>query len=280
MALPFSGDAIEAKFAGIPFSQAPIGAFAPTSLQKAIIQTSRTVGFGNGFVRNVATLAALNARAAPIDYDYFGLTLRFYPAPYASARHMLMTPDWSETKERAFVLANLPERGVFLDLGCNSGFYLFFAAAKRPHARIIGFEPVAQHFGVLDFNVRANNLKNTSVLNFALSDRDGEMTFHTGGESIVGGTGSTYPVRTRPLLDVLREQNIAHVDCMKIDIEGAEDMVLMPFYRAAEKSLWPRAVIIEDSSSIWKENCLQFMRENGYREVWRTRLNIGLVYEA
>ncbi|MGL4322995.1 MAG: FkbM family methyltransferase [Beijerinckiaceae bacterium] len=279
MELPFSGLALEAKFAGIPFSDAPLGQFAPSPLQRAIIQTSRAVGFGNGFVRNIATLAAMNVRAAPIDYDYHGLTLRFYPAPYASARHMLMTPRWSESRERAFLLEHLPADGVFLDMGCNAGFYLFYAAAMRPQARIIGFEPVPQHFGVIDYNIRANHLANTSVLNIALSDKEGEATFHTGGESIVSGSGDTFTVRTRPLLDVVREQNLARIDCVKIDVEGAEDLVLMPYFLAAEKALWPRAVIIEDSSDIWKENCVQFMCANGYHQVWRSRLNIGLVFD-
>lgn len=280
MKLPFAGDQLQANFAHIPVSDAPIGTFAPTMLQKAIITAARALAFENGFLRNLATLAVMKARDAPIDYDYHGLTLRYYPAHYATARHMLMTPHWSEKRERDFLLEHLPERGVCLDLGCNVGFYLFYAAAKRPRARILGFEPVARHFAGIDYNIRANNLANAAVFNFALADAEGEMMFHTGGESIVDGTGDAYPVRTRPLLDVLREQNIAQVDVMKIDVEGAEDLVLMPFFRTADKSLWPRAVIIEDSSHIWKEDCVKFMVAHGYRQLWRSTLNLGLVYQG
>jgi FkbM family methyltransferase len=278
MPFPPSGRYISRTFGGIPHTDAAFGAFPPTQVQKSVIDLARAAAFGNGYLRNVATYALLKLRAAPIDHDYFGLKYRFYLGQYASARHMLLTPNWSEVRERAFVIENMPENGTFLDLGCNAGFYLFHAAAHRPNARIIGFEPVARHFGALSFNIRNNNLSNVEVLNVALSDREGEIMFDSVEESIVTGGGNTYPVKTRPLLAVLQEREIKSVNCMKIDVEGAEDSVLMPFFRAAPPTLWPQAVIIEDNTALWKENCVQFMLDNGYREMWRSRLNIALKY--
>ena len=53
-------------------------------------------------------------------------------------------PHWSDCRERAFVEQQLPPDGVFFDIGANAGFYTFFAAAKRPNARVIAFEPVPE----------------------------------------------------------------------------------------------------------------------------------------
>ncbi len=54
-------------------------------------------------------------------------------------------------------------------------------------------------------------------------------------------------VRSRPLLGLLRERAIERTDAMKIDVEGAEDTVLAPFFRDAPRTLWPAAILIEDS---------------------------------
>lgn len=277
MARPYSGDALQAAYAGIDASDAPLGTFAPTAVQRAVIEAARRFALGNGLLRNLATLAALKARPAPIDYAYHGLTLRLYPGRYASARHMLMTPRWSEARERAFLLDHLPENGSFLDIGCNCGFYLFFAAAKRPGARIVGFEPVPRHHAAISYNIRANGLRNASVLNLALSDRDGRARFDEGAESLVTGSGAGFEVRTRPLLDVVREQGLTRIDCVKIDVEGAEDLVLLPFFREAPAALWPRAILIEDNAALWRQDCVGALRERGYREAWRSRLNVALV---
>ena len=41
---------------------------------------------------------------------------------------------------------------------------------------------------------------------------------------------------------------------------------------------WPKAVLIEDCfQTHWKEDCLALMKERGYREEFRGKLNVGLV---
>ncbi len=63
----------------IPFTDAPIGRYAPTAAQRAIIATARSTGLSNGLLRNYGGLAVTKLREAPVDYDYHGLTLRIYP---------------------------------------------------------------------------------------------------------------------------------------------------------------------------------------------------------
>ena len=56
-----------------------------------------------------------------------------------------------------------------------------------------------------------------------------------------GGTqGRGVVVRCRPLLAVVTEAGLAGIDALKIDVEGFEDKVLVPFFRDAPPSLWPR----------------------------------------
>ncbi len=269
-----------ARHAAMPFSDAPIGTFPPTPAQRALIEASRRIGFGNGGLRKRGSAALLNLRPSPIDYDYFGLTLRFYPALCGSMRHMLMSPGWSERREIAFLLEHTPPDGVFVDVGVNVGFYLFHLAAKRRNATILGFEPAAKYHDLLTFNTEQNRLANVHVINAALSDRTGTATFNLDGESLMHGEGAV-DVKTISLAEALAARHIQRVDALKIDIEGAEDLALMPFFRTADRALWPRAMVIEDGSAQhWREDVLGFLRGAGYAEIFRSRLNVALTLRA
>jgi FkbM family methyltransferase len=79
----------------------------------------------------------------------------------------------------------------------------------------------------------------------------------------------TVPVA--PLLDILREHDIARVDALKIDVEGYEDRVLLPFFKAAPGELWPSWVMIERSHNVWAHDCIEFMQQRGYGEAWSGR---------
>ncbi|WP_342360303.1 FkbM family methyltransferase [Terrarubrum flagellatum] len=274
--MPFRFNDALKRHADMPFSDAPMGAFAPTTAQRAIIETSRRAGLGNGHLRKHGAGALLALRPAPVDYDYFGLTLRFYPALCGSARHMLMSPSWSERKERAFMLERTPDDGVFVDIGVNVGFFLFYVAAKRPRATVLGFEPAPKYHALDSFNIAQNKLANVHLFNAAVADKAGVAHFNLEGESLAHGSGAI-EVATIPLIDALRERAVTRIDCLKIDVEGVEDKALAPFFREADRSLWPKAVIIEDGSAYWEEDVLAFMLASGYREAWRSRLNVALV---
>ena len=253
---------------------------APTAAQRCIIEFVRRFGLGNGGLRKYGGRLLTTLRDGPIDYDYHGLTLRFHPELYASARHMLLTPYWSERKERAFIEARMPADGVFLDIGANAGFYTFFVAARRPKATVLAFEPVEEFAKILTGNIRSNGLDSVAVETVALSDREGTSEFNRETQSMVFGSGKM-SVRTTTLLNVLGARGIGRIDCMKIDVEGVEDRVLMPFFRRAPRQLWPRAMLLEHAcASYWEEDVLAFMTANGYRESWRSKLNMGLVLGA
>ena len=265
---------------GVAVSTAPIGAFAPTAAQAALLRIARAIPIAGGAVRNYGAIALTRMRAAPVDFDYHGLTLRFYPTMYASARHMLFTPRASERAERAFLLRHLPADGVFVDVGANAGFFAFAIAAARPAARVLAFEPIERYASVLAFNIAANRLSNVALEAVALSDQDGEMAFSLATQSLAYGEDRVI-VPTRRLDTVLAQRGLDRVDALKIDVEGAEDLALLPFYDAAPRAMWPRAVLIEDCfKDKWRRDCVAFLKERGYRQEMRGELNLGLALDA
>ena len=66
------------------------------------------------------------------------------------------------------------------------------------------------------------------------------------------------------------------IDALKIDVEGAEDRVLMPFFRDAPPSLWPRLIVIEDSSAEWSTDLFALLDAKGYAVSSRSKQNVML----
>ena len=59
-------------------------------------------------------------------------------------------------------------------------------------------------------------------------------------------------------------------------MEGAEDIVLEPFFRDAPESLYPSLLVIEDGTRQWESDLLGMLAAKGYRTIANTRMNIVL----
>ncbi|MBI4127239.1 FkbM family methyltransferase [Candidatus Peregrinibacteria bacterium] len=113
-----------------------------------------------------------------------------------------------------------------IDIGGFNGIFGILAAKVNPEARIFIFEPDSINFRHIQKNIHLNGLNNVKVFQCAVCDKDGELTF--GGH--LGGTGSrigfgTTTVKSVSLDEFIKEMNI-DPDLLKIDVEGAETMVV------------------------------------------------------
>ncbi|WP_425229446.1 FkbM family methyltransferase [Sphingomonas sp.] len=127
---------------------------------------------------------------------------------------------------------------VVIDLGAYSGLTaIAFSKAAGPTGRVIALEPDPMNFRAAAYNLathaRVNGLDNITLLPWAASDADGQMAMSSEGTmgsalvSIVGGyRGATVSVEARTLDSIARHHELAAVDFVKIDIEGAEEMVV------------------------------------------------------
>ncbi|MBI4507921.1 MAG: FkbM family methyltransferase [Chloroflexi bacterium] len=126
---------------------------------------------------------------------------------------------------------------VFCDVGAHVGQYTLMAAAAVGEAgRVYAFEPEPRNFGRLRSNVELNGFRNVFLHQCAVSDVSGGATFyvHSGG-NFNSGNHSLRPdpdlahpqaivVRTVTLADALL--HAPKIDMIKIDVEGAEMLVL------------------------------------------------------
>ncbi len=146
-----------------------------------------------------------------------------------------------ETLTTNYLLRELPEDAVCLDVGANVGYYSCLMARRAWRGRTIAFEADPTIHEILRANVAINWCeKVVDARNMAVSDRTGTLTLHrrpgrSGNTSVtrisederlaLGEPESeAFEVPTLPLDDLLGE--LDRLDVVKIDVEGAESMVL------------------------------------------------------
>jgi len=265
---------------------APFGAFAPNAAQRTIIALAQRSRLKRGAFRPMLSRLLNLLRAGPVDVQYQGAAFRFYHQASATERGALFNPDYN-VEELDFLRAHTPAGGVFIDVGANAGTYaLPLAHHVGPNGRVIAVEPHPVMVARLAFNQAASGCGNVALVAAAAGDVDGELMIETDHENY--GASHVYPdasarsdairVPAMRLLRILRDQNVAKVDSLKIDVEGYEDRVLVGFFRDAPAALWPRAMAIEHlSRDNWADDCLADMLARGYTETGKTRSNTLLV---
>jgi FkbM family methyltransferase len=136
-------------------------------------------------------------------------------------------------------------------------------------------------FDRLVFNIAINPFGTVKAMALAVADRDGEVTLFldpaTPGEASVkivnqDGAGRV-KVPARALLGIVRDEQLDHIDAMKLDVEGAEDIILERFLADAPETLWPRVIVLERGESRWSLDLLELLESKGYRRIMETRNN-------
>ena len=276
------------------FDQSPFGSHAPGRLDRALLAAMRSLPnnwLGLRLAILLRRMVTMRPRAA-FDVELWGLRLRLYPVGNGCEKKALFTPQMYDVTERG-VLAEAIERRLaaggsftFIDVGANVGLYSLFVATRvRARGRIIALEPQPAILDRLRFNLSANPQLGIEVQPLAVSDHEGTATLRIDRDDS-GGTridrdmapdgAETVAVRCRPLLAILNDAGVTAIDALKIDVEAAEDLVLVPFLRDAPASLLPRLVLIEDTSGYWRTDVFALLAQHGYTVFARSRHNLAL----
>jgi FkbM family methyltransferase len=156
-----------------------------------------------------------------------------------------------ESKTLTFVLRSITDGGVFVDVGANIGGYTIRAAKK---ARVYALEPHPRNFQLLAFNVKLNDRQNyVKTLRTAAASYVGKaklvVSNYHGRHSLLESRSRMEPrnhltieVDATTLDSILVGED--HVDIIKIDVEGAEPLVL----KGAEDALKRTKIVIIEST--------------------------------
>lgn len=265
------------------------GAHAPSPRMEAILRLTRRAGDSWLHKRIAFLLRGVGVRALagqPLDVQALGVWMRLYPQQNVCEKRILFTPQYFDAQERAYLASRAHDRFVFLDIGANVGGYALSVAAQAgPGARILAIEPQPEVYERLVYNIRQNPFATVKALDCAVADREGEITlfvhYDNRGESSIrivssDAAGAKITVPAKSLASIVQEEGYDHIDAIKLDVEGAEDVILEPYFRTMPEALWPKAILIEEAPQRWSVDLIGLLKARGYREVLRTRQNLVL----
>jgi len=164
-----------------------------------------------------------------------------------------------EGKFRNQILAHIPNKRTFIDVGANVGIWSFPFIGKFNH--IVGYEPSVQNIECLKANVGTDiEIRTKAVANFA-----GEADFHQAGKNCGDGKLCRPGINSSYTVPVVRldDENLKDVDLIKIDVQGWELEVLQGAEEIIKKQHpW---VIFEVNQDI--DTCCKFMENLGYETI-------------
>ncbi|MBV9340927.1 MAG: FkbM family methyltransferase [Acidobacteria bacterium] len=204
---------------------------------------------------------------------YSGPALVPYPVlrhRHADGLHMLVRADEivgrsiyffgeHERQECDFMLENVREADICIDIGANVGFYTLALAQKATKGYVHAFEPAPLSYHILSVNVLINGLTNVVSSRYAVGDVKGEADLFLasdGGFSSLVDTGRK-PItgKTRTAMITLdaycQDYELQRVDIIKADVEGAEPKVIRGARELlSDRRRRPRLIMLELNASM------------------------------
>jgi FkbM family methyltransferase len=185
-----------------------------------------------------------------------------------------------EPDETRYFQREIRPTDICLDVGGNVGYMAMLFAATATQGQVHVFEPIEVNAALVRANASLNQFPHVIVNNMAVGANSGTVEFSISQDtaySSMRATGRSPEVRAIevPIItldDYTTQHGINQIDILKVDVEGAEELVL----RGAERLLSnpqrrPRIVLLElfdtnlapFQSSV--ERCISIMTGYGYK---------------
>lgn len=138
----------------------------------------------------------------------------------------------------SYILSRLKSGDIFIDIGANVGYYSLLASrCVGPAGHVFAYEASPSVFRRLQENLALNHVNNVTARNVAITDRRREVPIYV-NEGRLGESTILADIAKRieapreatipgyPLGDVLDDETIRAARFIKIDVEGAEWLVV------------------------------------------------------
>ena len=251
-----------------------------------IINFLNKIGFSRGRLKKFNSIMlnyySKKNNIKSFQYNYYGKKFNLFPFENATDNKIIISSRKHESHELKF-LENLNKKNnsVFLDIGANMGYYSIMSS-EFGFDKIYAIEPLANMHKRIQEHIDMNNLNNlVRLIPYALGDQIKNITMfeepsNYGGSSLMKSPKRTVTTNVKmiTLNKFVKDNLIKHIDAIKIDVEGYEDKVLMPFFLNTSNTVWPRLVIIEHSQRLeWVDDVIQWMLNNNYVLVFKSKGN-------
>lgn len=153
---------------------------------------------------------------------------------------------------------------VILDCGANIGFSSLFFLNRYPKAQITAFEAAFETYKRCLDTFEVNNINNVNLVQKALSDSDNQkVSFYQNSEDGCDlGAALTSIKKSRS--EIVETARLSHfingpVDYLKLDVEGAETLVIKDIAQSKKLDLIKEGLIEFHLNSANKSNDLSFI---------------------
>jgi FkbM family methyltransferase len=173
--------------------------------------------------------------------------------------------SYESEKQKLFESKVRPGDTVF-DIGANVGFYTLLASDLVGDAGYVyAFEPVPRNIEFLHEHLRLNRVGNVEVIESAVSDRSGDTYFDDTPGSAMGHLAAKGRLKVRTVsIDALGSEGKAlPPNCMKIDVEGDEFLVLSGA-KSTLKDYHPIIFLATHGTQV-HEQCCDLLKSVGYQ---------------
>jgi FkbM family methyltransferase len=170
---------------------------------------------------------------------------------------------------------HLRQASLVLDIGANLGYFsIFMAKHAGGNCQILAFEPMPDTFGLLERNIKLNNLTNVNAIKAAVSDKSGDVELLSDARQRLSKTASIVGYRLEGeakkttaqaiRIDQYFEGAEQLPDLIKVDVEGGE-LAVLNGARAAIRRGRPTLVIeIHGWGSEDSQKVLDLLADVGY----------------
>ena len=207
-----------------------------------IINSLNKIGFSRGkfkkFNSIILNYYSKKNNIKSFQYTYYGKKFNLFPFENATDNKIIISSRKHESHELKF-LDNLSKNNnsVFLDIGANMGYYSIMSSGFG-FDKIYAFEPLTNMHKRIQEHIEMNNLSNlVCLISYALGDEIKDITLfeepsNYGGSSLIKSHKRTVATNVKmiTLNKFVKDNSIKKIDAIKIDVEGYEDRVLMPFF--------------------------------------------------
>ena len=206
--------------------------------------------------------------------------------PKSGSGALIYYQGYSEPEVLHFFEKFVKENMVVMDIGAHIGEYTLLAAKiVGESGRVYAFEPDPRNYELLKQNIRLNRMDHVvELLNYALSNEVGNVKFVLSRELSVSRISSASEelnilhsesvigVQATTLDAFYKERNLTRVDVVKLDVEGAELLVLKGAGQILSQPPNKAPVVLFEYSP---SNCarfgydsrmiLEFLKSKGYK---------------
>lgn len=159
-----------------------------------------------------------------------------------------------ESSETRYLEKVIASDSICIDVGANIGYFAMLMAKIASKGKVYAFEPIPLNASLLRASAELNGFVNVQIIQSAVGAAEGEADLAQSSDSAYSSIRDT---KRKPIervirvpmvtLDKFAEDHIVDpIAVLKVDVEGAEDLVLCGSHRLLSDPMRrPRRVMIE-----------------------------------